>query len=80
MISFCNHSAATATVQIHVVPDGDNASLDNVFIVDLEMVAGDTFIAYSGNEKFVLGDGDKIEAFASADPAVTAIVSYVTIG
>jgi hypothetical protein len=80
MLSFCNYSGSTVTLQIHIVPDGDGATNDNIFIADLEIVAGDTFIAYQGNEKFVLGDGDSIQAFCSTASSLSAITSYVTIG
>lgn len=78
-ISFCNYSAADATVTIHVVKNGVSPSDFNIFIKDITITAGDTFIAYSGGEKIILDDGDYINAIASTANALTAITSYVKV-
>jgi len=78
-ISVCNHSGATVSVDIHVIPDQQLLGTDNLFISGLEIVAGDTYIAYQGNEKLFLSTGDKITVVATVADVTTVILSYVTI-
>lgn len=75
-LSLCNYDTVTRAVDIHVVPSGGSADDSNIFISALDVVADDTYIAYQGSEKLILGDGDFIAVTAAAATAVTAILSY----
>lgn len=75
-VSFCNHSGSPVTIDIHVVPDGDSPTVDNLLAKDLEIDAYDTYIFYRGGEKMLLGNNDSISVVASAANAVSTIVSY----
>ena len=82
--SFCNYSAVAVSAEIHVVPDGDSVGNLNLVITGLELTAagnatGDTFQLYSGGEKLLLEDGDKIHVVGNVDNAITAVVSYTSI-
>lgn len=76
-LSLCNHSGSALTCNIHIVPDGDSPTVDNLLIQDLEIIAGDTFILYHGGEKLILGNNDTVQVDATASNAVSAVVSYV---
>lgn len=79
IVSFCNYSAITQTISIHIVPFGDTPSDANIFAKDIDIVAGDTFIVYQGSEKIFLDDGDFISAIAGNASAVTVLTSYVVV-
>ena len=78
-LSFCNHSGATVTIDIHVVPDGDIPTVDNLLGYQLDIDAGDTYIFYKGGEKILLENNDYISVTASAANAIAAISSYTGI-
>lgn len=78
-MSLCNYSPNTVRVSVHFVPDGDTPTNGNLFIKDLEVVSGDTFVLYEGGEKIMLGDNDYIVAVASAASSVTALVSTIEV-
>ena len=79
MMSLCNHSGITQTVTLNIVPNGDLPATTNIFIKDIEIVAGDTFVVYQGSEKFILDDNDFVNATCSNANAVTVITSYMVI-
>jgi len=79
IMSLCNYSAVSQTVSIHIVPQGSLPDDTNIFVKDITIVAGDTFILYQGGEKIILDDGDFISAIASNAAAVTAITSYMVV-
>ena len=78
-MSLCNYSPGTVTVSVHLVPSGGTAGNDNLFIKDIEIVSGDTYVLYEGGEKIMLGDGDYIVAVADAVTSVTAMVSTIDV-
>jgi hypothetical protein len=78
-MSLCNHSVSPVIINVYVVPDGAVAGTSNKFIHDLEIIAGDTFILYEGNEKLILGNNDSIVVSASVANVVSAVMSTVTI-
>ena len=80
LMSICNYSIATRTVSIHIVSQADVSPADsNIFIKDVEIVPGDTFIIYQGGEKIILEDGDHISMTADGSNALTAITSYMEV-
>jgi len=79
IISFCNYSANDETITIHIVPNGSSPGVGNIFVKDITIVPGDTFIVYQGGEKLILSDGDLVNVIASTDNTITAIASYVTV-
>jgi len=78
-ISLCNHSAAPVSVDIHVIKSGQLLGTDNLFVSALEIVADDTYIAYQGNEKLFLENGDKITVVATVADVTTVIASYMAL-
>lgn len=78
-LSLCNHSTSTVKVSLHIVPAVSSPTNDNIFFKELEIVAGDTFVAYQGSEKIILGDSDYVSAVCNTAASVTAVVSYLNI-
>ena len=79
IMSLCNFSAINQVASIHIVPQGGTPDDTNIFVKDIHIVAGDTFILYQGGEKIILDDGDYISAIATNAAAVTAITSFMVI-
>ena len=75
-MSFCNHSASTVQLDIHLVPDGDVPTNDNLLAYQLNIDAGDTYIFYKGSEKILMSNNDTISVTASSANAIAAITSY----
>lgn len=78
-MSFCNHSASPVTLDIHVVPNGDVPTVDNLLAQALDIDPGDTYIFYKGGEKLLLGNNDYVSVTASAANAVACISSYIGV-
>jgi hypothetical protein len=78
-MSLCNYSGANVTANVHVVPDGGTAGNVNLVLSGLEITAADTYQFYAGGEKLLFGNGDSIQVQASANSAVTAVVSSTAI-
>lgn len=75
-LSLCNTSASVVTVDVYIVKSGFSAGSTNIFVSQLAINAGDTYIVYRGSEKLLLDSGDFISVAPSAASVVTAIVSY----
>ena len=75
-LSICNYSAANVTANVFVVPSAGTAGNLNTVLSSILIEANDTYQLYAGNEKLVLGNGDTIQANASADNSVTTVTSY----
>lgn len=75
-LSICNHDVSTVSVDIHLVPDGDAPSVDNLLAYQLDIDAGDTYIFYKGGEKILLGNNDTVVVSASAANVLAVITSY----
>ena len=83
-LSLCNHSALAQVVSIFIVPSPDGilpgtVSTANILIKDIDIVAGETFSMYQGNEKIILDPADFISVIAGTTGTVTAIVSNMLI-
>ena len=76
-IFFCNVTANTdATVNVYVVPNGDNASAATQIMNALSLPAGETFVL--DTERLILEDQDAIYAQVSDSNAITTTVSSVS--
>ena len=76
-MSFCNHSGAAVSIDVNIVPNGDIASVNNLFASGLEIDPGDTFILYEGGEKILLSNGDTVVVTPTTANAISAITSYI---
>jgi hypothetical protein len=75
-IIFCNTSSDTdATVSLWVVPGAVAAGPANMVLNEISVPAGETFSM--DTERFILSDGDSIQAQASQNLIITATVSFV---
>ena len=78
-MSLCNHGATTVLCDIHIIPNGDLSSINNLLITDLEIIAGDTFILYQGGEKILLGNGDYVQVVSDTPNVVSVVTSFVVV-
>lgn len=76
-IHLCNYSNAPVTANIYAVPSGGTASESTILYSNVSITAYNTLIIYQ--EKFILSNGDQIDANCSASDAVTATVSSIGI-
>ena len=75
-LSLCNYTAANVTANVFVVPSAGIAGNLNAVLSEILIQANDTYQLYAGNEKLVLGNGDSVQANASADNSVATVTSY----
>lgn len=78
-MSLCNYSASNVSSNVYVVPSGDSAGNLNLVLKELDITTNDTYQFYAGGEKLLLSNGDRIVANASADNAITIVVSYTSV-
>lgn len=74
---FCNRSGTATTFNLHLVPAGGSANVNNVAYSNKVITAGDTYII--DWEKLVLGAGDMIQASANTANAIVASVSTIGV-
>ena len=75
-IILCNTSLTVdTTVTLWAVPAAVAAGDANMIMNEVSLPAGETFSL--DTERFILSDGDSIQAQASQDLIVTATISYV---
>lgn len=76
-IHFCNYSGSPVNIHVYAVPSGNVAGNGNMIYSNVNIQGGDTYIVYQ--EKFILGNGQMIQANASANSAITTTVSYTGV-
>ena len=74
---FCNRSGTSTTFNLHLVPAGGSANVNNIAYSNKVITAGDTYII--DWEKLVLGPGDMIQASANTANAIVASVSTIGV-
>lgn len=78
-LSITNYGAGNATANVHVVPSGGSANVQNQIASAVEIVVGDTYQIYAGNEKLLLDNDDTIQAVANANTTLNAVTSYTSV-
>ena len=73
----CNTSSKDDSVTIHAIESGASASATNTVVKDLVVAAGETY--EFGAEKFLLEDGERLAAKASAGNRISATITYTEI-
>lgn len=76
-MSFCNHGTGVVQVNIHLVPDGDAPTVNNLLASNLAIDPGDTYIFYQGGEKILLENNDYVSVSADSANDVAVITSYI---
>jgi hypothetical protein len=76
-IHLCNYTASSVFANIFLVPNGGTPGNNNVIYSNVSITAYNTLIVYA--EKFILSNGDQIDANCSAANSVTATVSSIGI-
>jgi hypothetical protein len=76
-IHLCNYTNSTVTANIFAVPSGGTANNSTIIYANVSLTAYQTLIVYQ--EKFILSNGDQIDANCSAANSVTATVSSIGI-
>ena len=74
---FCNRESSATTFNLHLVPVGGSADVNNIAYSNKVVTAGDTYII--DWEKLVLGPGDMIQASANTANAIVATVSTIGV-
>lgn len=74
---FCNRTASPVTFDLHIVPDGQTLSADNIVYSDKSIAANDTYVV--DLEKILLSPGDSLQAVCSVANAVVATVSTLGV-
>jgi len=72
---FCNRDSSTRTFNLHLVPAGGSANVNNIAYSNKTVTAGDTYII--DWEKLVLSNGDMIQATSNVANAIVASVSTI---
>jgi hypothetical protein len=72
-----NNDAGPVTVQIHIVKNGESATVSNKIKKDLAIAAADTYIL--DTERLILDNGDSMQVSASVDAVIQATVSYIGV-
>jgi hypothetical protein len=79
-LSITNYSASSnATANVHVVPSGGSANVQNQIFANLEFAPGDSYQIYVGNEKLILSNNESVQALANANTILNAVVSYTSV-
>jgi hypothetical protein len=78
-LSINNYSVSNVTANVHVVPSGGTANVQNQILTNLEIAAGDTYQLYSAGEKLLLENDTAVQAVANVNTALNIVVSYTTI-
>lgn len=79
-LSITNYSASSnATANVHVVPGGGTANVQNQIFANLAFAPGDSYQIYVGNEKLILANNESIQAQANANTILNAVVSYTSV-
>lgn len=76
-VHLCNYTASTVYANVFLVPSGNTPGNNNVIYSNVSITAYNTLIIYA--EKFILSNGDQIDANCSASNSVTATVSSIGI-
>ena len=76
-VYFCNYGGSSVTVDVYLVPNGGSAANTNIIYKTISIPAANTFVM--DTEKLILGNGDSLQASASAATSVTATISYLSI-
>jgi hypothetical protein len=76
-IHLCNTTGATVTCNVYIVPSGSTAGSNTAIYTNLSLTAQNTYVIYA--EKFILDNGDTIQANCSAANSVTATISSIGI-
>ena len=76
-IIFCNTTAATVTLTVYLVLNGESVGDTNTIIKTLSIIAYDTYIF--DTSKLLLSTGDSIRAISNTNNAITATITYIGI-
>jgi hypothetical protein len=74
---FCNTDSTARSFSLYAVPSAGTAGTTNQIYKNVLLQPSDTYVV--DMEKLVLANGDTIQAVASANSAIAATVSYVSI-
>ena len=74
---FCNRTASATAFNLHLVPAGGTANVNNIAYSNKLVTSGDTYII--DWEKLVLSQGDMIQASANTANAIVASVSTIGV-
>lgn len=74
---FCNRNGTVTSFNLHLVPAGGTANVNNIAYSNKLVTSGDTYII--DWEKLVLSTGDMIQASANTANAIVATISTIGV-
>ena len=74
---FCNRTASPTTFNLHIVPAGGTATVNNIAYSNKTVASNDTYII--DLEKILLSQGDMLQAKANTGNAIVVTVSTLGI-
>jgi ribosomal protein S9 len=74
-VYLCNRGASSLTINLYAVNSGFTANANNVIYSNVTLTSNETYIM--DVEKIFLGNGDMLQANASASNSVVATVSSI---
>lgn len=77
LISLCNFTSATSSVNINIVPSGSVVGNSNYFIKNRVLDSNESLVL--STEKILLGSGDSLWMASSVSSSVSTVVSYMAI-
>lgn len=78
-LTLCNYSPSNVQINLYVVPANGSPNTSTIALANLNLTSEDTYQLYAAAEKLVFGPNDYIAANATANTAVTVVVSSTTL-
>lgn len=78
-LSLTNYGAANVQANVHVLPSGGTANVQNQIVANIVVTPQDTYQIYVGNEKLILANSETIYIIANVNSALNAVSSYVGV-
>jgi hypothetical protein len=76
-IHLCNYTASTITANLYLVPAGKTANATTIIYSNVSITSYNTLVI--DKEKFILSNGDSLQANVNANVSLTATVSSIGI-
>ena len=76
-VYFCNSGASAVNFSVYAVPNGSTANINTRIYSNIQLASSDTYVL--DVEKLILGNGDTVQASATANTSVATTISYIGI-
>jgi hypothetical protein len=76
-VYFCNSGATAVNFSVWAVPNGSTANINTRIYNNIQLASADTYVL--DVEKLILGNGDSVQANATANTSISTTLSYIGI-